>query len=422
MSPNTRIAIVSACVAATLSAPFPTRAASAEPVFSKSGYAAPAYGEAQGFPPPAPRSFRTQRTAIGYYSHFDLVWPTETVRKAGKPSHLERAAKEISVIYPYNGKIRTIDSYLERNPVTGLLIARDDTILYEHYRYGRTDSDRFMSQSMAKTITSLLVGIALSEGAIHSIDDTAQTYVPGLRGSAYGGTTIRDLLHMSSGVDYIEASTQTNDTAKLGRAILFGPTPVGSVPALRQFEKRRAPPGTRFSYSSAETQTLGLVVSHAVHMSLAGYASSRLWQKLGMQADASWAREPTGANLAYCCFNATLRDWARLGLMLAHDGAWNGQQIVPRQWLLDATTVPAAAPYLAPGRATALLGYGYQVWLLPGSRRMFALSGMDGQRIIVDPTSKLVLVQTAAWMDDRDPSMKEVYALWNALLAQHGAP
>jgi len=165
---------------------------------------------------------------------------------------------------------------------------------------------------------------------------------------------------------------------------------------------------------------LGIVLSRATHMSVAQYASERIWKKMGMESDASWGRDPTGQDITYCCVSATLRDWARLGLMLAHDGAWNGKQIVPREWLLQATTVESPSGFLSPGIANPIFGYGYQVWILPGERRMFALQGMDGQRIIVDPRSKLVLVQTAVWTSDHDPGMREIYALWYSLVAQYG--
>jgi hypothetical protein len=108
------------------------------------------------------------------------------------------------------------------------------------------------------------------------------------------------------------------------------------------------------------------------------------------------------------------------GNLIAHGGMWNGQQVVPRQWLLDATRVSSPASFLAPGHAKMFMGYGYQVWILPGDRRVFALQGMDGQRLIVDPRSKLVLVQTAVWTNDQDPDMLEVLALWNALVEQYG--
>jgi CubicO group peptidase (beta-lactamase class C family) len=342
-----------------------------------------------------------------------------TVSRSTTAAELKRAPNEIVPVYHYDGRQKTIGDYLETQPVTGLLIARGDTILFEHYRYARTEKDRLLSNSMAKTITAMLVGIAVSEGAIRSIDDTAATYVPELASTEYGATPLRALLHMSSGVAFKEQSYQAdNDIFQLHVALL-GYNATGAIAALRQFNRRDAPPNSRFAYASSETELLGLVVSRAVKMPLADYLSSRIWQRLGAEADAAWAVDPTGQEVAYCCFIATLRDWARLGLMLANDGAWNGQQIVPKQWLLDATTVPTTS-YLRSTIAPSW-GYGYQTWLLPGERRMFLLLGIHGQNIFVDPQSKLIMVHTAVRPRPvGDPKAAEVVALWYAVVAQFG--
>jgi CubicO group peptidase (beta-lactamase class C family) len=389
--------------------------AASGPLFSATGPDAAAYGAAEGFPIPPLGQAATQRTIIGWYSHYDQLTPMRRVRKAGEASVLKRAPKEITPVYDYDGRQYSIDDYLAHNPVTGLLIARDDTILFEHYQYARIDKDRFLSNSMVKTITGLLVGIAVSEGAIHSIDDTAATYVPELSGTAYGATPIRALLDMSSGVAFQETYEPGDDITKLQAGLLWkGAT--GAIATLKEFNTRDAPPDSRFSYSSAETEVLGLVVSRAVHMALADYLSEHIWQKLGAESDAAWAIDPTGQEVAYCCFVATLRDWARLALMLADDGSWNGHQIVPRQWLLDSTTIPPGDDYLHHVGSPSW-GYGYQLWLLPGERRMFALVGLYGQRIFVDPRSKLVMVKTAVGPKLLDP---EVMALWYAVVAQYG--
>lgn len=389
------------------------------PVFSNTGYAADAYGAADNYPLPVPGHERTQQQFVGYYSHYDKVRPADPIARAGTPSRFKTSERELTLNYPYGGLQRNLDDYLDRNPVTGLLIAHGNTILYEHYRYARKDSDRFMSQSMAKTIVGMLIGIAISEGSIRSIDDLADVYVPELADNPYGQTSIRDLLHMSSGVHFFEDSNPGDDRDKLGLD-LFNPHGLGAVDAVKHFDKRERAPGTHFSYASIETEVLGLVLSHATHMSVARYASERIWKKMGMESDASWGRDATGQNITYCCVSATLRDWVRFGMMLAYDGQWNGQQIVPREWLLQATSVASRDSFLAPGKANPIFGYGYQVWILPGERRMFALQGMDGQRIIIDPRSKLVLVQTAVWTSDHDPGMREIYALWYALVAQQG--
>jgi CubicO group peptidase (beta-lactamase class C family) len=391
------------------------------PVFSDTGPDAEAYGASKGYPVPPfeyPPGFR-QDFMVGTYSHFDELHPMRTVPKPATPSILKRTAEEVVPVYNYDGRQKAIGDYLDAQPVTGLLIARDDTILFEHYRYARTDKDRFLSQSMAKTLTSLLVGIAVSEGAIHSIDDTAATYVSELAGTEYGATPLRALLLMSSGVAFHEQNYQPDeDIINLHRALL-GKEAVGAIAALRQFNTRDAPPNTRLVYASSETEVLGLVVSRAVRMPLADYLATRIWQKLGAESDAAWAIDPTGQEVAYCCFIATLRDWARLGLMLAHDGAWNGQQIVPRQWLLDATTVPPDS-YLRNTVAQSW-GYGYQVVILPGERRMFLLLGISGQGLFIDPESKLIMVQTAVRkLPVGDPKSPEAMALWYAVVAQYG--
>jgi CubicO group peptidase (beta-lactamase class C family) len=324
-------------------------AALSDPVFSETGYAADAYGAADHYPLPVPGRARTQQQFVGYYTHFDEVHPADPITKAGASSILKTSEHELTLQYPYGGQYRNLNDYLDRNPVTGLLIARDDTILYEHYRYARKDSDRFMSQSMAKTIVGMLIGIAMSEGAIRSVDDLADVYVPELADNPYGQTSIRDLLHMSSGIHFFEDSNPGDDRDKLGRD-LFDPHGLGAIDAVRHFDKREHAPGTHFSYASIETEVLGLVLSHATHMSVAQYASERIWKKMGMESDASWGRDATGQNITYCCVSATLRDWARFGMMLAYDGRWNGQQIVPREWVLQATSVAPGDGFLGSGQ------------------------------------------------------------------------
>jgi CubicO group peptidase (beta-lactamase class C family) len=271
---------------------------------------------------------------------------------------------------------------------------------------------------MAKTITSMLIGIAVAEGKIRSIDQPAADYVPGLAGTEFGRTSIRDLLHMASGIAFTETYDGTDDIAKLGHALYSG-LGQGPVQAVAMFNTREVPAGTRFHYASVETEVLGLVLANAVGESPSAYLQSRIWQPMGAEADATWVVDASGQEITYGGFSAVLRDWARLGLLLAHDGAWNGRQLIPRQWLLDATTVQA--PVLAPHTATRFDGYGYQVWLLAGPRRQFALRGVHGQAILVDPAARLVLVHTAVRIKaSQDPTAAELGALWRALVGRFG--
>ena len=388
----------------------------AEPVFSDTGPGAPAYGADRDYPMPDPPAAHlpTQEELVGWHSRYDRFRRMRTVpRGEATVAPLRRAGEEIDVVYPWEGRYRRLADYLERNPVTGLLIARGDAILYEHYRYGRTDEDRLLSQSMAKTLTGLLVGVALHEGAIRSLDDPAAAYVPELAGTEYGATPLHALLRMASGVAFRETYGPDDDSTRLAASLLW-PGGVGAIEALRPFNTRVAPAGARFAYSSAETEVLGLVVARATGVPLAEYLSMRIWRKIGAEADAAWAIDAGGQEVVFCCFVARLRDWARLGLMLAHDGAWNGEQDVPREWLREMTT-------LSDGSRAG--GYGYQVVVMAGGRRMFALLGIHGQAILVDPQSHLVMVQTAVRVRPAgDPASLEGGALWFALVAQHGSP
>jgi len=236
----------------------------------------------------------TQDFMVGTYSHFDKLHPMRTVQKAATPSVLNRAAEEIVPVYHYDGRQKAIGDYLDTHPVTGLLIARGDTILFEHYQYARTDRDRLLSQSMVKTLVGLLVGIAVSEGAIHSVDDTAATYVPELAGTEYGATPLLALLHMSSGVAFLEQTYRPDDDIFRLHMALLGKDPIGAVAGLRQFNTRVAPPNTRFAYASSETEVLGLVVSRAVQMPLADYLATktgcRVRRRLGYRSDGTRGR------------------------------------------------------------------------------------------------------------------------------------
>ncbi len=297
------------------------------------------------------------------------------------------------------------------------MIARGDTILVERYQYGRTDRDRFTSWSMAKTVTSMLVGIAISEGQIRSVDDLAAAYVPELAGTEYGKTSLRHLLQMSSGVRFSEQYTGSDDVSRLA-ASTFLLRGAGGPSAVTEFNERATTAGTKFSYASVETQVLGLVLRAATGRPPAEYLESKIWRPIGAEADATWLVDNAGQEATFCCFNAVLRDYARLGLLLAHDGNWRGRQLIPAAWVREATTTRPEQPHLWPGTATPFFGYGYQTWIvpssiLPGDRRMFALMGVRGQRIFVDPQSKLVMVNTAVHKQPVDlPPAREATALW----------
>ena len=383
------------------------------PRFAAGGPDTEDFGASAGYPIGDRSSFFRIPFLVGSHSHLDQIFEGRLIRRATTPSRLERVNSEPALRYEFGGETRTLDDYLARNPATGLLIARGETILIERYQYGRNDRHRFTSWSMAKTVTSMLVGIAIAEGHIHSVDDLAAAYVPALRGTEYGRTSLRHLLQMSSGVHFVEEYTGGDDIARLS-ADTFRQVGSGGVGAVTPYNVRAAPSGTRFYYASVETQVIGLVLRSAVGRPLADYLQEKIWEPMGAEADATWLIDRAGQEAAYCCLNAVLRDYARLGLLFAHDGRWRGRQIIPAAWIEDATRVSPGQPQPGTG------GYGYQVWIFPGERRMFALRGVRGQTIFVDPASRLVMVHTAVRKQARDPGVRETNALWRSIVRELG--
>ena len=269
---------------------------------------------------------------------------------------------------------------------------KDGEILLERYQYDRKPAHRFVSHSMAKSIVSLAVGMALAEGKIASLDDVVSKYVPKLAGSPYGETSIRNVLRMSSGVQFSEVYDGKDDLTRF--SILRNAS--GSIVALRAFGTREVEQGTRFHYASSETVILAVLLRAVTGTTLSEYLTERLWQPMGAEADATWIKTPDGTEAALGNFNATLRDYGRLGVLLANDGAVGTTQVVPKDYLLEATDWHRQPDAFAPKRATPYFGYGYQFWLFPGEKRRFALLGVYGQSIFVDPELKLVMVITAA--------------------------
>ena len=381
------------------------------PQFASSGPHAEAYGEAQNFPVGDVHTWSNASYLVGSYSHFDAIFPARGVPHPRSVWNFRREGSEPAISYEYGGRSNSIDDYLFHIPVTGLLIGKDDKILVERYQYGRTDHDRFTSASMAKTMVAMLLGIASVDNSKFSIDRQAAAFVPGLRHSAYGETTLRDLLHMSSGVT-------ANDGILLHK--LYAHRVSGDARVLAAFEGRPMKPGVRFHYSCGDSETLGLVLYNMAGKSLAAYLSEKIWQPIGAEEDASWSIDTSGEEVTCFGLNATLRDWGRVARLLASDGLWNGRQIIPKRWLLEATTIQSSDSQLEPGRASQRFGYGYQLWILPGTRRMFALIGADGQFILIDPTTKLFLVQTAVCISPFDAQTAETMRLWQSVVKEMG--
>jgi CubicO group peptidase (beta-lactamase class C family) len=378
-------------------------------------------GKAAGYPIGSRGSwFYDESVRVGSFSNLDRLLPHYTLTKAASPLPLPKAASEPTIEYRFEDQTRTLDDFLARQRVTGLLVIRDGEVLFERYQYDRTPAHRFVSHSMAKSLVSLAVGMALAEGKIASLDDMVAKYATKLAGSRYGETSIRNVLRMSSGVAFREVYDGKDDLTRF--TIMRNSQ--GSIEALRAFGVREVEQGTRFHYASSETVILAVLLRAVTGTTLSEYLTERLWQPMGAEADATWIKTPDGTETASGSFNAVLRDYGRLGVLLANDGAVGTRQVLPKDYLLEATDWHRQPEAFAPMRATPYFGYGYQFWLFPGEKRRFALLGVYGQSIFVDPELKLVMVVTAAAKNasvGKEAFAKERDAVWRGLVRKYGS-
>jgi CubicO group peptidase (beta-lactamase class C family) len=377
-----------------------------------------ALGQAQGYPIGNSTTMFAERLKVGSFSAMEKILPSRVVAHGSDALALEQG-REQSVTYVYGNRRFTFDDYLEHQRVTGLLVLKDNRIVAERYRYGRNERHRFISFSMAKSVTSLLVGIAVEKKLIESLDDSAEKYVVELKGSNYGRATLRQLLRMSSGVKFTEVYDGRDDIFRLRRAQI-GMSREKPLEVLTSFREQAFSPGEKFAYASSESTVLGYVLLRATKTDLATLTSQWLWQPMGAEADAIWTVGADGQEQAEGGFNATLRDYGRLGLLLAHDGARGEQQIVPKDYLLAATDGARQPLAFRPLAATSYFGYGYQFWLYPLRERTFALLGIYGQSISVQPKSKIVMVHLGVSREPLTEAALERDSLWRGVLESLG--
>ena len=342
------------------------------------------------------------------YRSIETYYRTSTVARG---DHVRPLAKGGPTIEPPSGGGDTtwaVDVYMQTNNVSGLLVLKDGKVLLERYGLGRKPDDRWISFSVTKSITSTLVGAAIQDGKIKSLDDAVTLYIPELKGSAYEGVTIRQLLTMSSGVKWNEDYTDRNsDVARAGAIMLdTGVNPIVSY--MRRLPREREP-GSTFHYNTGETDLVGILVSNAVGKSLSDYLSEKIWKSYGMERDAVWMVDVANHERGGCCLAMTLGDYARFGQFILEGGKAGGRAIVPEWWVSEATTarITNGAP---PG------GYGYFWWI--GSNG-YAAAGIFGQLISIVPDDRLVIVVNSAWPNATGRELFQARtAFVNALRAQ----
>ena len=277
-------------------------------------------------------------------------------------------------------------TYLDSLHTVAFLVVRGDSILFESYRDGWNNMLTSNLYSATKTIVGLLVGVALDEGKIHSLDDKVSRYIPGYNKGMQADVTLRDLLTMSGGMAWDEAYASLFSVTTHG---YYGNDLYELVTGLEVEER----PGIRFSYRSGETQLLAFVLEAATGKTLSGYAEEKLWKPMQAERDAYWLLDKEGGDeKAFCCFHTTARDAARFGKLMLHRGEWNGNQIVSRKYM-DEMLRPASYLKDQWGK-DSLSYYGMQVWLMPYRGEVVpCMRGMLGQYIYALPAEDAVVVR-----------------------------
>ena len=302
-----------------------------------------------------------------------------------------------------------VDAYMKAQRTAGLVIVQDGKIRMEKYGLGFTGNGKWTSFSVAKSFTSTLVGAAIKDGYIKSIEDKVSTYIPDLKGSAYDDVTIRQLLTMTSGVKWNEDYADPKSDVALFNQHKAKDGMDVTVSYMRTLP-REAPAGTKWVYKTGETNLIGVLVSSATKKNLSEYLSEKVWVPFGMEQDGSWLLGSTGHEISGCCIQASTRDYARFGLFIMGGAKVNGVSIVPDDWIAPATSKQADIG--APGK-----GYGYQWWTYDDGS--FAAQGIFGQGIFIDPTRRLVVASNSNWPKATDPNTvgKQREAFYKAVQA-----
>jgi len=322
------------------------------------------------------------------------IFPTSKLSHSSKPLVFKKGAPlELPSNFIFEDKIVKVDEYLSRTDTSALLILKDGKISYENYWLTGGKNVQWISMSVAKSFISALIGIAIDQGHIKSLEDKVTDYVPQLKNSAYDNVRIKDILQMSSGASWNEDYSDPNsDINRSSKIFAIG----GSLDEFSASLKKELKPGSYNRYNSTDTQVLGMLLREATRTSVTKYMEEMLWHPMGAQDSGYWILDSKNMEMAYAGFNATARDYAKLGELYRLGGKINGKQIIPSDWIK--ASVKPDAPHLMPGDnplSDFPLGYGYQ-WWVPDLSGDFSAIGVYNQFIYVSPKSNMVIVKLSA--------------------------
>jgi CubicO group peptidase (beta-lactamase class C family) len=362
--------------------------------------------------------FQTGKIAENFRS-MENIFPSRPIAKSTNPYKLQENIRELNVSYKFGGKNYAMPDLLDRTFTTGILVVKNDAIVYEQYFRGNSASARNTSWSIAKSFISALVGIAIAEGKINSVNDPITKYVPELINSGYNNVPIKHILQMSSGVRFDEGySNPTSDINELLPKLFLYARPMDR--AIFDFPSDKAS-GKDLNYMSLDSHVLGLLLRRVTGRNIADYFQEKLWQPIGAEFDASWLTDLYGTEVTFCGLNATLRDYAKFGLLYLHEGNLNGKQIIPQSWIKE--SVLPDRPDLQAGATDfneyAGFGYQYQWWIPPhpNTDGEFVALGHRGQFLYINPKHQVVIVKTSAAEESLTSEIRlETIALLRAIV------
>jgi CubicO group peptidase (beta-lactamase class C family) len=301
--------------------------------------------------------------------------------------------------FKYENKLFNTQKYLDSSYTQGFLVLHEDSISYESYYLGQNKNTRHISWSVAKSFVSALMGIAIDEGFIKSIEDNVEKYLPELSKSGYNGVKIRELLQMSSGIKFDETYSDMNsDINRYWRGFVLGE----SQDAFASTLKNKITPGTFNHYVSINTHVLGMIIVKTTGKSLTEYLEEKIWKIIGMEYNGYWLVDGEGMEMALGGLNATLRDYTKMGKLFLDSGRWKGLQIVPEEWVLESTSINGEhLEAKSINSAHPNIGYGYQWWIPGNSQKYgneeeFMAIGIYNQFIYVNRSTKTVIVKNSA--------------------------
>ncbi len=371
---------------------------------------------------PIDPSFRQDfvtRQWAGTLTHLHKVFPTCQMQPSDQPMVIEKTGGTIDFRFKRLLVETSLRAYEESADVLGITIFDGRRIVHQRFFSERNADDLMPSFSMAKSLVSMLVGVALDEGKIRSLDDKVSDYAPRLAQSAYRDVTLRQLLRMSSGVPYSEEYSASDDQIRFMKASTAATGSV--VDAIHLFKRTPREPGSRFNYASIETSVLAEVVRAATGVDTCRYFEEKVWKPIGARAPAYWVTDSRGDVLGHTFFLANQDDFLKLGILLANDGEINGRRVLSARYVQEATDVTRQPAGFQFGKAARLAGYGYQFWLgsVPGR---FAMIGIRGQSMYIDQTTRKVILVNSAWDRPLNPIYQlSLYQMFEAYVAGAGA-